>query len=318
MTDFAECRDWSTFPWSNDVKMAILKPFVNHAPADGDPLVSVIIPTFNRGWTITEAIESVLIQDGTPFELIVVDDGSTDATGQILDRYGEQITVIRQQNQGVSNARNAGIRVARGGLIAFLDSDDYWLPAKMITQVEFFKTHPDAWICQTEEIWIRNGQRVNPKERHRKRSGMIFYESLALCLVSPSAVMMRRELFDVIGCFDETLPACEDYDMWLRVSSRYPVFLIDTPLIVKRGGHDDQLSRMPGLDRYRIQSLVKLLSSGRLTHDQSNATMAMLREKGRIYAHGCLKRGKTDEARYTTRLVEKYAPSGGLPEIPAS
>jgi len=298
--------------------MAISNAFVNRSTPDGDPLVSVIIPTFNRGWAIPEAIESVLTQERITFELIVVDDGSTDATGQILDRYGEQIILIRQHNQGVSTARNAGIQVARGELIAFLDSDDYWLPNKMITQVEFFKTHPDTWICQTEEIWIRNGQRVNPKQRHRKRSGMIFYESLALCLVSPSAVMMRRGLFDLIGRFDETLPACEDYDMWLRVSSRYPVFLIDTPLIVKRGGHGDQLSKMAGLDRYRIQSLVKILRSGSLTNDQSNAAAAMLREKGRIYAHGCLKRGKTGEARYYTRLVEKYAPSGGLPEIPAS
>ena len=298
--------------------MVISKPFVTHAPPEGKPLVSVIIPTFNRGWTITEAIESVLIQDGTPFELIVVDDGSTDATGQILDRYGDRITVIRQQNQGVSNARNAGIQIARGDLIAFLDSDDYWLKDKMITQVEFFKTHPDAWLCQTEEMWIRNGRRVNPKKRHRKPSGMIFYESLALCLVSPSAVMMRRGLFDVIGRFDERLPACEDYDMWLRVSSRYPVFLIDTPLIVKRGGHGDQLSKMAGLDRYRIQSLVKLLRSGNLTDEQSAAAAAMLREKGRIYAHGCMKRGKAEEARYTSRLVDKYAPSEGLPEIPAS
>ena len=131
-------------------------------------------------------------------------------------------------------------------------------------------------------------------------------------------MLIRRTLFEKVGCFDENLPACEDYDMWLRVSSRYPVFLIDTPLIVKRGGHGDQLSKMAGLDRYRIQSLVKLLRSGNLTHDQSTAAAAMLREKGRIYAQGCLKRGKAEEARYTTRLVEKYAPSEGLPEIPAS
>ena len=251
-------------------------------------------------------------------EVIVVDDGSTDDTDHILTRFQEDITVLRQRNRGVSAARNAGIRHARGGLIAFLDSDDTWLPEKLTTQVAFFKARPDALICQTEEIWIRNGRRMTPKQRHRKRSGMIFYDSLSLCLVSPSAVMMRRRLFDIIGLFDETLLACEDYDMWLRVSSHYPVYLVDTPLIVKRGGHADQLSKMTGLDRYRIQALVKILRSGRLTDEQSRAAAAMLREKGRIYAHGCRKRGKTEEARYYSRLVENYAPSRGLPEIPAS
>lgn len=298
--------------------MAISDSFVNPTPTGADPLVSVIIPTFNRGWTIADAVESVLVQDYRPFELIVVDDGSTDDTEQVLMRYGAEIRVIRQGNRGVSAARNTGIQHSRGELIAFLDSDDTWRPGKLAVQVAFFRDRPKTLICQTEEIWIRNGRRMNPKQRHRKQSGMIFYDSLSLCLVSPSAVMMRRRLFDTIGLFDETLPACEDYDMWLRVSSRYPVFLIDTPLIVKRGGHGDQLSKIAGLDRYRIQALVKILRSGNLTDDQSRASAAMLREKVRIYSQGCLRRGRTDEARYYRRLVEEFPPSGGLPEIPPS
>jgi len=298
--------------------MAISNPVAAHTSVGTDPLVSVIIPTFNRGWSVAEAIESVLAQNYQPMEVIVVDDGSTDDTGRILARFQEKITVLRQQNQGVSATRNAGIRHSRGGLIAFLDSDDIWLPEKLTTQVAFFKARPDALICQTEEIWIRNHRQMNPKKRHRKRSGMIFFESLSLCLVSPSAVMMRRGLMDTVGLFDENLPACEDYDMWLRISSRYPVYLLDKALIVKRGGHADQLSKMEGLDRYRIQALIKILRSGKLTDEQSRATAAMLREKGQIYAHGCLKRGKTDEALHYQRLIEKYAPSGGLPEIPPS
>ena len=152
----------------------------------------------------------------------------------LLSTFEDRITVIRQANRGVSAARNAGIRAATGELIALLDSDDTWLPGKVTAQVSFFSTHPDALVCQTQEIWVRNGVRVNPGKRHRKQAGMIFERSLALCLVSPSAVMMRRSLLDDVGLFDEALPACEDYDLWLRIAWKHPIHLIDRPLIVKR------------------------------------------------------------------------------------
>ena len=271
-----------------------------------NPLVSVILPTYNRGWILTEAIDSVLAQDYKGYELIVVDDGSTDNTREILDTYGQDILVLRQANKGVSAARNRGIAEAGGQLVAFLDSDDLWLPRKLSRQVDFFKFNPTAVINQTEEIWIRNGVRVNPKDRHRKPSGMIFERSLGLCLVSPSAVMIQKKLFDAVGVFDENLPACEDYDLWLRISSRYPVHLIDTPLIIKRGGHEDQLSKAPGLDRFRIQSLEKIISSGRLTESQNRAAVRKIRDKCVIYAGGCRKRGRRAEAKLYEMLAEKY------------
>jgi glycosyltransferase involved in cell wall biosynthesis len=267
-------------------------------------MVSVIIPTYNRGWILREAIDSVLDQEFKDFELIVVDDGSTDDTHDILDAYGQEITVLRQRNKGVSAARNRGIAVAAGQLIAFLDSDDLWLPPKLTRQVDFFSSNPAAVINQTEEIWIRNGVRVNPGKRHRKLSGMIFERSLDLCLVSPSAVMIRKQLFDIVGLFDESLPACEDYDLWLRISCRYPVHLIDTPLIVKRGGHGDQLSKTAGLDKYRIQALTNVIESRSLSKQQYCAAVQTLKEKSSIYAAGCRKRGRGDEARYYEELVE--------------
>ncbi|MBU2521270.1 MAG: glycosyltransferase [Proteobacteria bacterium] len=269
-----------------------------------NPLVSVIIPTYNRGWAIKEAVDSVLAQDFTDFELIVVDDGSTDNTQDILNSYKEDIIVLHQGNKGVSAARNRGIASASGQYIAFLDSDDLWLPQKLSTQVDFFNANPEALICQTEEKWIRNGIFVNPKKRHRKLSGNIFEQSLYLCLVSPSAVMMKRSLFEKAGMFDETLSACEDYDMWLRVSCRYPVYLIDTPLIIKRGGHADQLSRTSGQDRYRIQSLKKIIESNLLTDEQTMSALKVLKEKCAIYANGCLKRGRKDKALYYNKLSE--------------
>ena len=135
---------------------------------------------------------------------------------------------------------------------------------------------------------------------------MIFERSLPLCLVSPSAVMIRRSLLEEVGLFDETLPACEDYDLWLRITWKYPVHLIETPLIVKRGGHADQLSAMPELDKYRIAAIVKILKRGCLSPGQQAAALATLKEKCRIYALGCDKRGKTEEAGYYRRLPEEF------------
>jgi GT2 family glycosyltransferase len=194
-----------------------------------------------------------------------------------------------------------------GSLIAFLDSDDLWLPRKLSAQVNFFKRHPEAVINQTQEHWIRNGIRVNPKKRHHKFSGMIFERSLALCLVSPSAVMLKKNLFGIVGVFDEQLPACEDYDLWLRISCRYPVHLIDTALVIKRGGHDDQLSKATGLDKYRIRSLVKIIDSDLLTPSQYQAAIATLKEKCELYAGGCRKRGRVEDANYFYQLAEKYS-----------
>ncbi|MFO7494713.1 MAG: glycosyltransferase [Desulfobacterales bacterium] len=272
------------------------------------PRVSIIIPTFNRAWSLTTAIDSVLSQDFDAFETIVVDDGSTDETRALLAGYGAALRVIQQANRGVSAARNAGIRAAAAPLVALLDSDDYWLPDKLAVQTTFFDQNPEAVICQTEELWIRNGVRVNPGKRHRKRGGMIFEPSLGLCLVSPSAVMLRRSLFESVGFFDEQLPACEDYDLWLRISCRHPVHLIDRPLIVKRGGHPDQLSRSPGLDRHRVRAICRLLAQNVLTADQRRAAWEALAAKCAVYAAGCRKRGRPDEAQRCLALIEGFRP----------
>jgi len=272
------------------------------------PRVSVIIPTYNRAWSLATAIDSVLSQDFDAFETIVVDDGSTDGTRALLAGYGAALRVIQQANRGVSAARNAGIRAAAAPLVALLDSDDYWLPGKLAVQTAFFDQNPEAVICQTEELWIRNGVRVNSGKRHRKRGGMIFEPSLGLCLVSPSAVMLRRSLFESVGFFDEQLPACEDYDLWLRISCRHPVHLIDRPLIVKRGGHPDQLSRAPGLDRHRIRAICRLLAQNVLTADQRRAAWEALATKCAVYAAGCRKRGRPDEAQRCLALIEGFRP----------
>jgi glycosyltransferase involved in cell wall biosynthesis len=273
------------------------------------PSVSVIIPTFNRSRWLIRAIRSVLNQTFRDYEVIVVDDGSSDDTYQALIPSMPMIRYVRQQvNRGVSAARNSGIRRADAPWIAFLDSDDYWLEDKLSIQMEFLERNPGTLACQTEEIWIRDGRRVNPRTRHRKPSGDIFAQSLKLCLVSPSSVVLKRSLLNEIGLFDESLPAAEDYDLWLRISCRYPVYLIDRALVVKEGGHDDQLSRgFIGMDRFRIKAIVKLLESGMLTHAQYRAAIEELSIKCTIYGEGCMKRERRREGSFYLSLPERVA-----------
>lgn len=271
------------------------------------PTISVIIPTYNRAAVVTEAIDSVLAQTFRDFEVLVIDDGSTDDTRARLVAYGERIRLICQENHGVSHARNVGIRAARGQYIALLDSDDLWLPKKLDMQIAVMEAQPDIPLCHTEEIWIRRGVRVNQMKKHQKHGGYIFPNCLPFCVISPSSVLIRRALFDSVGLFDEALPACEDYDLWLRVAKTYPVHFIETPLIMKRGGHDDQLSRIQwGLDRFRIQALDKLLQVGGLTDEQFEQTRQEFERKCEIFAQGCAKRGKTDEAQQYRELARKY------------
>jgi glycosyltransferase involved in cell wall biosynthesis len=274
------------------------------------PQISVIITTYNRAAMVMEAVESVLTQEMTNSELIVVDDGSTDETAKRLSIFGSRLKYYQQENEGVSAARNRGLEVSTAPLVAFLDSDDLWLPSKLHLQHNYLMEHPEVYLCQTEEIWWRDGRQVNPKKHHRKPSGDIFRRSLDLCLVSPSAVMMRRELFKIVGYFDEDLPAAEDYDLWLRVSVEHAVPLLPDPLVIKRGGHSDQLSAKSGIDRYRIRALEKLLRSNRLSTDQYKWTWQALRRKCEIYGQGCLKRGRVKEGERFLTLPNKYRHKG--------
>ncbi len=271
------------------------------------PEVSVIIPTYNRLPFLREAVASVLNQTHRDFELILVDDGSTDGTAEYAQGLPAPVVYLYQENAGPSAARNRGIRAARGAFLTFLDSDDLWQPRKLATQVAFMHAHPEAVVCYTDEIWIRRGVRVNPRNKHRKYGGWIFERCLPLCIVSPSSVLMRRRFFDVVGLFDETLPACEDYDLWLRGALHFPFHFIAEKLIVKRGGHADQLSRQWGLDRYRVQALLKLLQNPALTAEQRKLVQTQLVEKCRILELGFRKRGKHDEADRYRRCARRFA-----------
>ena len=254
------------------------------------PSVSVVIPTYNRWPLICRAVDSVLSQTVKPDEIIVVDDGSEDNThSHLLQRYGKKINLLQQTNSGVSAARNAGIDKATGDWIALLDSDDEWLSKKLQTQLQTLRDNPACVLCHTNEIWIRNGVRVNQMNKHQKSGGDIFSQCLPLCAISPSSVLLQKKLFASVGMFDEALPACEDYDLWLRICAQYPVHYLDQPLLKKYGGHEDQLSRKYwGMDRFRIKALSKLLTI-ELTEIQKEQTRSMLEQKLSILLKGAIK-----------------------------
>lgn len=268
--------------------------------------VSVIIPTYNRAQRLGKAIDSVLAQSHQDFELIVVDDGSEDNTDELIENYNSDIVYIRQENSGAAAARNRGIEKARYNLLAFLDSDDWFAENKLKTQIQAMNRNPSCLISHTNEIWYRNGQILNQKLKHKKSSGDIFAQSLELCAVGMSTIMIHKEIFDRYGFFDEGYPCCEDYEFWLRISAEEKFLLVEEPLTSKDGGRDDQLSTIyrTGMDKFRIKAIMKTLASGRLTEEQSGIARRELERKCRIYGTGCIKHGRAEEGRYFLNLPE--------------
>ena len=276
------------------------------------PNVSVIIPTFNRAHLIKESILSVQSQTLKPTEIIVVDDGSTDKTWDILKNLGFSLSenrnntlrYIYKENGGVSSARNIGIELSSSEYIALLDSDDQWRASKLETQISSLEKESFSFrVSHTDEIWIRNGIRVNQHKKHSKNGGDLFEKCLKMCCISPSSALIHRSVFDDIGSFDENLVACEDYDFWLRYSAFEGTHFVDEPLTIKNGGHSDQLSKMYwGMDRFRIYSLEKLLQNENLSRSKYQLTLTELIIKLKILMNGSMKRGKKN---FTKELNEK-------------
>ena len=269
--------------------------------------ISVIIPTYNRKYLINRSIKSVINQSYKPFEIIVIDDGSEDGTFNYVREYFPEIVVIKQPNNGVSSARNLGIKIAKGDWIAFLDSDDEWFSKKLELQKRAIDQSDTYLICHTNEIWIRNGVRVNQMKKHQKYGGFIFEKSLDICRISPSSVLINKKVFEDIGEFDKSLKVCEDYDFWLRISSKYPVLFLDELLIKKYGGHEDQLSKNTiGIEQYRIQSLEKILKNIKLNKLQFNSAISMILKKLDIYKKGLVKRKKSEEISIVKKKIHYW------------
>ena len=247
--------------------------------------ITAIIPTYNRAETLKRAIDSVLNQTLACEEIIIIDDGSTDETEKVLASYilKNQIIYIKTENKGVSAARNYAINIAKGKWISFLDSDDEWLPEKNSLQLACYQD-TDCSLIHGEEIWIRNGKRVNPKFKHQKSGGMIFEKCIPLCLISPSATMIKKKMIQKLGCFDEEFIVCEDYDLWLKFTLDCPVGFVTTPIIKKYGGHQDQLSmKYKAMDYYRIKSMLNIIKNKTVSKKQKTLIQDEVKSKGTYF-----------------------------------
>ncbi len=217
--------------------------------------ISVIIPTYNRADFILKAVKSVQNQSLHVKQIIVVDDGSTDNTKELLKN--ENITYVYQKNSGVSSARNRGIREAKHEWLAFLDSDDTWHKNKIEEHMTLHVNNPELQASFSDEVWVKNGKTIN-KKKHLKKEEPTFLNSLRTCKIGVSTFFVHKSMFEEIGLFDEELEVCEDYDLWLRILTKYKIKLIDKELITKQAGHENQLSfTTPLIDSYRVKALEK-------------------------------------------------------------
>lgn len=274
------------------------------------PEVSVVIPTYNRREFAALAVSSVLAQTFADFELIVVDDGSEDGTAAHLrGRFDDpRLKVAERENGGVSAARNTGAALASGRWLAFLDSDDRWTEQKLARQLAALGENPGYLAAYTDETWYRRGKWANQCDHHAKYSGDIFDRCLPLCIISPSSAVVDAQLFRELGGFDESLPACEDYDLWLRLTARHKVLFVEERLIVKVNGHEGQLSATTvAQDRYRVRALWKIALDAGVDSAKRRAALETLRKKSKIVAAGAAKRGEAARAAAFEFSAEKAA-----------
>lgn len=263
--------------------------------------ISVIIPTLNRCEFLKRALHSVLKQTLKPREIIVVDNGSTDKTFEMISSLFPNVKYLKQTKKGVSASRNKGILNSKSNWLAFLDSDDVWSHNKLEKQMAFNTKNKNRFrLIHTNEIWYRNGKFLNQLKKHKKSGGDIFKNSLILCCISPSSTLINKEIFNEYGYFDEDLEVCEDYDLWIRITAREEVGYIDEPMLIKHGGHSDQLSKkFWGMDRFRIFSLEKNLKNNWFSIKQKESALEILIKKLEIIVNGANKRGNKE-------IWEKY------------
>ena len=270
--------------------------------------VSVVIPVCNRPALLQRAVSSVSRQSFAPFEILVVDDGSTPPVGSVKDFNSIDVRVLRnEQNQGVSAARNLGIREANGDWIALLDSDDEWMEEKLQKQIQHIEQHEGLHAVHTGEKWIRNGNEVIHPAYLNKSPDNLWERSLQHCLICPSSVLLHKSIFQNIGLFNENLPVCEDYEFWLRLLLHTEIGLVEEKLVIKHGGHSDQLSTTTwGMDRFRVQALINLIESSTLNDKQYVSAISVLVHKCMIVAKGSEKREKFEEATKFLEIARTY------------
>ncbi|MGA1846382.1 glycosyltransferase family 2 protein [Deferribacter abyssi] len=256
-------------------------------------MVSVIIPVYNRITVLKDAIESVLCQTFKNVEIIIVDDGSSVDIAIAIKPYRNLVKYVRfENNKGVSAARNVGIRLAKGEYIAFLDSDDIWLPFKLERQISFMKQN-NFNVCHTDEFWYKNGVFINQGKKHKKFGGKILTKILDHCRISPSSFIAKKEVFNKAGIFNESLPIAEDYDLWLRVALFYQIGFLNLKTIIKRFFLNDHLSHcVKNIEYYRLLALLKFYSKYKthFNHEEKLKIIQTINKKENIVASGLSKK----------------------------
>ena len=226
--------------------------------------VSVVIPTHNLAAYLGEAIDSALGQSYKDLEIIVVDDGSTDDTETVVNRYRDKIVYLKQERRGVAAARNRGIRASHGEYVAFLDADDLWLPEKLEEQIPYLDQDLRVGMVCSDWLVVSEAGAVGPSVLHRCKnagSGYMFREIVQASFILTSTVVVRRSSLDNAGLFDESFPTAEDLDLWLRISYRNNIALLRKPLVIKRNRNSNLSSDYRLASIFRVKLLQKALTS---------------------------------------------------------
>lgn len=231
-------------------------------------LVSVVIPVYNMAHCVAEAIESVFDQSFSDLEVIIADDGSTDNLAKAIQKFGDQVRVIRQENRGPSVARNSGIRAAQGEYIAFLDADDIWKPEKLEKQIAAMQLSEDIGLvtCGYKKVHALSGDTIETMVRENYPDRAALLEALSLAQILPasaSGALLRRECFDEAGLFDESLRVAEDWDMWLRVAKRFEVRFVEEPLVILRDGDAKPAYRTLRFEENSVRAMIDRTVPGR-------------------------------------------------------
>ncbi len=271
---------------------------------------SVIIPSYNSAAFIAEGVESVLAQTCTDFELIVVDDGSSDNIAEVLAPYSDQLTFVQQSNAGSAAARNHGIRLAKGACIAFLDADDLWMPDKLERQLVCFANHPEAGMVYGPHLRVEKDGIERPSRREALPSGQIFAELFFKNWVATSSVVLTRETVETVGVFDESLRRAQDHDLWLRVAHAYPCYALDWPVVKFRARDGSASTDREPLHACVIRIIEKAYENYKdappvVTEPMYRTKMADQHVK---MARSLLRRGEPKQARRMAATALKYRP----------
>jgi glycosyltransferase involved in cell wall biosynthesis len=280
-----------------------------------EKLISVVIPAYNAAKTIVRCLESVFCQEGVPYEVVVVDDGSTDETGSLVEKgYKNKVRYIRQENSGPAAARNRGIRESRGNYIAFLDADDEWLPGKLQLQHSALRDNPALGFCFTDMSHWVDGSELHRSYLHERgyrfvSSGRIYDSLLRECFVFTPSVVVPRAVLDEVGLFDETLRIAEDYDLWLRIADTQEVLFIDRPLVKRHRNGANITGNLLLYAESSISMMERLLCCQKGNQPRKRIISERLAITHNHAGYHCRKKGLTHAARLHFLKSLAYRPN---------